>query len=91
MHAALRANLTPGRVWLNACLQRTGTHLYLDDRSGRARCSLANNAHAQDLQNGVGVRGDLCHSSRTEAFRANSNLSFALHPTRSAVVVLEWS
>ena len=34
--------------------------------TGRARCGLANNAHARDVQNGVGVRGDLCHSSRTE-------------------------
>ena len=38
-----------------------------------------------------GVRGDLCHSSRMEAFCANSNIRFALHPTRSSVVVLEWS
>ena len=27
-----------------------------------------------------GVRGDLCHSSRTEAFRANSKILVALHP-----------
>ena len=38
-----------------------------------------------------GVRDDLCHSLRMEAFHANSNKQFILHPTRSAVVVLEWS
>ena len=30
-------------------------------------------------------------SMRTEAFRANSNVCFALHPTKIAVVVSEWS
>ena len=37
------------------------------------QAGLANNAHAQDVQNGVGVRGDLCHSLRTKAFCANNN------------------
>ena len=39
---------------------------------------LANNVHVQDVQNGVvvdGVRGDLCHSSRTVAFCTNSNIN----------------
>ena len=46
-----------------------------------------------DVQNGIvvdGVGGDLCRSSRMEAFCANSNICFALHPTKSAVVVSEW-
>ena len=58
-----------------------------------------NNAHAQDVQNGVivdDVRGDLRHctctcSLRTAPFCANSNICFLLNPTRNAVVVLEWS
>ena len=37
------------------------------------QAGLANNAHAQDVQKGVGVRGDLCHSLRTKAFCANPN------------------
>ena len=64
MHAALHANLKPGRAWLNACCR----YAYLN---WDARCGLANNAHAQDVLNGVivdGVRGGLCHSSRRRRF-----------------------
>ena len=40
---------------------------------------MVNNAHAQNVQNGVivdSVRGDLCQSSRKEVFRANFNICF---------------
>ena len=52
---------------------------------------MANNAHAQDVQNGSikhvvdSMRGDLCHRSRMEVFHAHF---LALNSTRSAVVVL---
>ena len=51
-------------------------------------------AHAQDIHNGIvvdGMKGDLCHSLRTVVFHTNSNICFVLYPTRSAMVVSEWS
>ena len=45
------------------------------------RCGLADIAHTQDVQNGVavdGVRGDLYHSSRTEAFSSKFQRTFCL-------------
>ena len=63
-----------------------GWHIW----NGHTWCDLGNNAHAQDVQNGIvveDVRDDLCHSSRTRYF---VEIPMSLNPTRSTLVVLEW-
>ena len=62
MHAALHANLMIGCAWLNTCCSRK----YYNNRTGYAFFNWK--AHAQGVQNGIGVGGDLSCSLRTEAF-----------------------